>query len=124
MSLKRTIGLVAAAILVLAPPAGAARGNGRIAYASGGSIYTIDPAGGAPTKVHDGFFPSLSPDGTRLVLASWSPEISAYELWVTAPNGSNPIAIGSTDSPRPFAWSPDGTRVAFDFGTAASGFSI
>lgn len=124
MRLKRTIGLVGAAILVLAPSAGATQGNGRVAYASSGSVYTVDPPGGAPTLVHDGFFPSFSPDGTRLVLASWAPDAGAYKIWVTNPDGSNPLAIGTTESPHPFVWSPDGTRVAFDSGTVQSGFSI
>ena len=53
MSLKRTIGLLVAAIVVMAAPAAALQGNGRIAYTSGHSIYTVDPAGGAPTPVHD-----------------------------------------------------------------------
>src|SRR6266536_2456381 len=124
MSLKCAIGLLAAAILVLAPSAGAAQGNGRIAYMSGGSIYTVDPAGGAPTPVHDGFFPSFSPDGTRIVFAQYSLEDGPYKIWVAAADGSNPVEIGRTEFPHPFVWSPDGTRVAFDTGTVQSGFSI
>jgi TolB protein len=124
MSLKRATGLLAAAMLVLAAPAAAAQGNGRIAYMSGGSIYTVDPAGGTPTPVHEGFFPSFSPDGTRLVFAQYSLDAGPYQIWVTAADGSNPIEIGRTESPHPFAWSPDGTRVAFDSGTVQSGFSI
>jgi TolB protein len=124
MRLKPAIGFLAAALLVAAVPAGAASGNGRIAYTSGGSIYTVDPAGGAPTPVHDGIFPSFSPDGTRLVFAQYSLDAGPYKIWVTAPDGSNPVQIGRTDYPHPFAWSPDGTRVAFDSGTVQSGFSI
>ena len=124
MSLKRTIRLLAVAILVLAPSAGAAQGSGRIAYMSGGSVYMVDPAGGAPTPVHDGLFPSFSPDGTRLVFAQYSLEDGPYKIWVTSANGSNPVQIGRTDYPHPFAWSPDGSRVAFDSGTVQSGFSI
>src|SRR6185369_16177391 len=124
MSLKRTIRLLAVAILVLAPSAGAAQGSGRIAYMSGGSVYMVDPAGGAPIPVHDGLFPSFSPDGTRLVFAQYSLEDGPYKIWVTSADGSNPVQIGRTDYPHPFAWSPDGSRVAFDSGTVQSGFSI
>jgi TolB protein len=124
MSLKRTIGLLATAILVLAPPAGAAQGNGRVAYMSGGSISTVDPAGGPPTAVHSGVYPSFSPDGTRLVFADYSLADGPYKIWVTATDGSKPVEIGRTDYPHPFAWSPDGTRIAFDSGTVQSGFSI
>ena len=124
MSLKRAIGLLVAAILLLAAPAAAGQGNGRIAYMSGGSIYMVDPSGGAPTLAHEGIFPSFSPDGTRLVLAQYSLEDGPYKIWVTAADGSKPVQIGRTDYPHPFAWSPDGTRVAFDSGTVQSGFSI
>jgi Tol biopolymer transport system component len=124
MSLKRTIGLLAVAILALAPSADAAQGNGRIAYISSGAIYTVEPAGGAPTAVHDGLFPSFSPDGTRLVFAQYSLEDGPYKIWVTSADGSNPVEIGRTDYPHAFAWSPDGTRVASDSGTVQSGFSI
>jgi Tol biopolymer transport system component len=124
MSLKRATGLLAAAILVVAAPAAADQGNGRIAYMSGGTIYTLDPAGGAPAPVHEGFFPSFSPDGTRLVFAQYALDAGPYKIWVTAADGSNPVEIGRTESPHPFAWSPDGARVAFDSGTVQSGFSI
>src|SRR5215218_647391 len=44
--------------------------NGRIAYSAFGertddAIYTIDPGGGARTKVTRGYQPSFSPDGKR-----------------------------------------------------------
>src|SRR6476659_6666019 len=124
MSLKRTTWLLAVATLVIAAPAAAAQGNGRIAYMSGGSIYTVDPAGGAPKPVQDGLLPSFSPDGTRLVFAKYSLDAGPYQIWVSAEDGSNSVQIGRTEYPHPFAWSPDGTRVAFDSGTAQSGFSI
>jgi Tol biopolymer transport system component len=124
MSLKRTIGLLVAAILVLAAPAGAVQGNGRIAYMSGGSIYMVDPSGGAPALADEGILPSFSPDGTRLVFAQYSLEGGPYKIWVTAADGSKPVEIGRTDYPHAFAWSPDGTQVAFDSGTVQSGFSI
>jgi len=124
MSLKRTTWLLAVTILVMAAPAAAAQGNGRIAYMSGGSIYTVDPTGGAPKSVQDGLLPSFSPDGTRLVFARYSLDAGPYQIWVSAGDGSNPVQIGRTEYPHPFAWSPDGARVAFDSGTAQSGFSI
>ena len=109
MSLKRATGLLAAAVLVVAAPAAADQGNGRIAYMSGGTIYTVDPSGGAPTLAHEGIFPSFSPDGTRLVFAQYSLEDGPYKIWVTAADGSKPVEIGRTDYPHPFAWSADGT---------------
>ncbi len=124
MSLKRTTWLLAVAILVMAAPADAAQGNGRIAFMSGGSVYTVDPAGGAPKPVQDGLLPSFSPDGTRLAFAKYSLDAGPYQIWVSAGDGSNPVQIGRTEYPHLFAWSPDGTRMAFDSGTPQSGFSI
>src|SRR6267142_109679 len=113
MSLKRTTWLLAVAILVMAAPAAAAQGNGRIAYMSGGSIYTVDPAGGASKPVHDGLLPSFSPDGTQLVFAKYSLDAGPYQIWVSAGDGSNPVQIGRTEYPHLFAWSADGTKLAF-----------
>src|SRR6476646_4051528 len=124
MSLKRATWLLAVTILAMAAPAASAQGNGRIAYMSGGSIYTVDPTGGATKPVQDGLLPSFSPDGTRLVFAKYSLDAGPYQIWVSAGDGSNPVQIGRTEYPHLFAWSPDGTRVAFDSGTAQSGFSI
>src|SRR6476620_6813876 len=118
MSLKRATWLLAVTILAMAAPAAAAQGNGRIAYMSGGSIYTVDPTDRAPKPVQDGLLPSFSPDGTRLVFAQSSLDVGPYQIWVSAGDGSNPVQIGSTDYPHLCAWSPDRTRVTFDSGTA------
>src|SRR2546426_640204 len=110
MSLKRTTWLLAVAILVMAAPAAAAQGNGRIAYMSGGSIYTVDPAGGAQKPVHDGIFPSCSPDGTQLAFTTTNDS----DIAVARADGSGRTLL-IQDATRDLApsWSPDGSQIAF-----------
>jgi hypothetical protein len=72
MSLNRTTGLLAAAMLIATAPAAAAHGNGRLAYETAGSIYTISPDGGAPSLLHSGLLPAFSPDGPQVVHSGFS----------------------------------------------------
>jgi Tol biopolymer transport system component len=57
--------------------------------------------------------PDVSPDGTRLVYASYLGRAS-HNLWVMPAGGGDafPIGYGDWDQTNP-RWSPDGTRVAF-----------
>src|SRR2546423_1099920 len=123
MSLKRTTGLLVAAGLVAAAPAAGTQGNGRLAYGAGGSIYSIDPAGGAATPMRDGSLPSFSPDGTRIAFDELLPD-GTYAVVVAGADGSNPARVGTNQIQSKLVWSPDGTRVAFVSRSYSSGFGV
>jgi Tol biopolymer transport system component len=98
-------------------PFGAAA-NGLVAYASGGDIYTVEPATGerrlviaGDTEDHD---PRWSLDGTRLAFVR---DIEAGSTLVTtSSDGSNQVVAkmveGVRIDPDGIAWSPDGRHVA------------
>ena len=93
---------------------------GRVAYAANGDIYTADPVTGAKTAIVTGpetdVHPVWSLDGTRVVF-----ERKVYgdtgdgRLFVARADGTGLVAI--TPDPESqlasYAFSPDGTEVAF-----------
>ena len=89
-------------------------GNGRIAYAINGDIYTIDPATGRSTPIVTGpdndFDPVFSPDGTRVAFrrdttVDGSP---GEAIVVAAADGSNPVVVTDRMDTQPgyFEWLP------------------
>lgn len=133
--------LLSAALLCAATPAGEARivnpfaaprsllspaanvspygDDGRLAFASEGEIYLVDPDGGGLTQLtYSGpgvynYQPALSPDGTRVAFASISGDKSSIKVVDT--NGGNLRSLTSnalSHDSEP-AWSPDGSKVAF-----------
>ena len=106
MGIKRVTGFLMAGTLALAVPAAGANGNGLIAYESGGSIYTIDAAGGTSVLLHGGYRPTYSPDGTRMAYA-------ADGIWVSDADGSKPVRIAPDGPLGALTWSSDGTRLAY-----------
>ena len=95
-------------------------GNGLIAYASDGDIWTVESDGSGPRQLTSGPVddqdPSWSRDGTRIAYWSVDPSGSPSSLIVTKADGSDPVTIftdGDGRTPHGIDWSPDGTRIAF-----------
>jgi TolB protein len=98
--------------------------NGKIAYhdafdESGpffGSIYTINPGGGANTKVTAGYQPSYSPDGKRIAYWAYdkSSPIRDTEIYTINVSGGDKTQLthNNTDEFSP-TYSPDGKRIAY-----------
>ena len=94
-------------------------GNGLVAYASAGDIFTVDPVTGARRAVVSGMDldgdPRWSPDGRRLAFLRSEGSDGVTRLVIVDANGGNPItSIGGIDDPDPdsIAWAPDGSSVA------------
>jgi Tol biopolymer transport system component len=109
--------LAAAGLLAL--PAGALglSGNGKIAFASNGHIYIVEPATGAETDLGSGVSPAWSPDGTRLAFLDFGVTVMNADG-----SGRRQLHTGGLDR-RP-VWSPDGTRLAFGSGSSGVNGSL
>ena len=105
---------VAALLMAGSGPAQAAfpGTNGKIAFYTGGDVWTMNEDGTNPTKLTSNYNsesnPAVSPDGSRI----------AYEflrgIWVMNSDGSGKRALtdGTATDEDP-TWSADGTRIAF-----------
>jgi Tol biopolymer transport system component len=123
------LGLIVALLALIALPATALAtfpgANGRIAFVSGGDIWTINPDGSGIAQVTSGpaldVNPAWSPDGTTIAFARSQAGVPS-DLWTVHP-GSAPVRFTNTpdfweDYP---AWSPDGLRLSFSRACALYG---
>ena len=110
------------ALMVVALVAPAAAGaafpgaNGKIAFARGGDIWTMDPDGSDQVNLTNTAAaednPAWSADGNRI---AFDRLISAtgHRLFVMFADGSGVTQVPSAHEMADPAWSPDGTRLAF-----------
>lgn len=114
------IAVVAFVLAPLAPPLMAQTSDEvQIAYVLGGSIYTIDAAGGSPTRLTYSIGdadPTWSPDGSKIAFVGPARTSSGTGLELHTMNadgsGLTQLTTSSGDEHDP-TWSPDGARIGF-----------
>jgi dipeptidyl aminopeptidase/acylaminoacyl peptidase len=121
--MRSALKAVVAALLVLASTAsGAAAAPARIAFSSGGDLFTIAADGSARTQLtHFGprrssGQPSWSPDGARIAFLSERGENGSPRVWTMRSDGGDARPLTSARKATlelDSEWSPDGTRIAF-----------
>ena len=110
--------VVGVLLIAASSAAGAVPGsNGVLAFTDLAGVSVVSPAGGGATTISDGFSPSWSPDGNKLVFARRLPGPCApcnFELVVVdrMTGRETKIFEGATFDPAP-SWSPDGRTIAF-----------
>jgi dipeptidyl aminopeptidase/acylaminoacyl peptidase len=105
------------------PPQFGVAGNGLVAYASNGDIYTADAVTGAATAVVTGpeidEEPFFSPDGTKLAFLRQAGSYLRWDVVVAAVDGSNQRVI--TTEPiwnhNEINWAPDSRSLIFNSDT-------
>jgi hypothetical protein len=95
----------------------APHGNGRIVFADGDELATIEPDGSdrqtIPTPQGGPWFASWSPDGTKLAVTLFPNGEGDRTILVMNADGSDPVQIASADNVSAASWSPDGTQIAY-----------
>jgi TolB protein len=109
--------------LVLALPSAAQVGSGKIAFGTGGGVFTVDPDGNGAALFRANATPlKWSPDGSSAAyLTGAAPD--AVSLMVANADGSGEHVVVSGNiswpfgSPFPYrpsdSWSPDGSRISY-----------
>jgi hypothetical protein len=118
--LTRSLAALAVAAAVLAPAAHATYlgHNGKIAYARGGEVWTMDPDGTNQSRLlTDAVDPAWSADGRRIAFGCElvTPRISSHVCTANADGTSRNVLdnFGRDNSGDP-SWSPDGLRLAVE----------
>src|SRR5437870_2939149 len=107
--------------LVLALPAAAQVGSGKIAFATTAGVFTINPDGSQRSQIGAGAKTvSWSPDGSMLAIVR--PDFGGRRLYVADADGGHErlVAEGSNQSALYLStqpWSPDGAWIAFSDGS-------
>jgi Tol biopolymer transport system component len=103
-----------AALLFAGVAAAAVNGNGRIAYARDGAIYTSELDGGHEKQLYAGLAwrPLWSPDGTKLAFQKFSSDSSTSVPVVVDADGSHPRELASGGWYQPVCWAGNAALVA------------
>ncbi len=101
--------------------------NRRIVYTNGldGHVISINSDGSGRQDYGPGFYPKLSPDGSKIAFSRDTTGLSARDLYVVHTDGSNERKVGDRvytpgSSALFFSWAPDSTKLVF---TSESGQS-
>jgi Tol biopolymer transport system component len=82
-----------------------------------GGVWLVDTDTGDYTELATDYSSSVfcagavSPDGQRVIYSRRSGMQS--EVWIVATNGDSPTLVSTGMAPCAFAWSPDGSKIAF-----------
>jgi eukaryotic-like serine/threonine-protein kinase len=89
-----------------------------------GDILLVPALGGTAVKlVEDGYYPSWSPDGKRIVFMSNRDR--QLNLWTVSADGGSPARLTkSADIDYQPAWSPDGNWIAYGSGGFTTNFEL
>jgi Tol biopolymer transport system component len=77
------------------------------------SIWTVAIGGGTPTKLTDGGFPAVSPDGRSMAFTTQTADGRSLLVVCSLPECTSHRTIGAAPFESAVAWTPDGRGVAF-----------
>jgi TolB protein len=108
-------------IFLLSGPLAIAAGDRRIAFERAGAVHIANPDVTVVRKLTDGTWPSISPDGTRIVFSTVETNATTYARYIgvveTTSGKITAFKNIPSDNCYQASWSPRGDLIAFVFST-------